>query len=262
MKLARLCSQAVDFPKNGIAVNAQDMPRQLIPFKPDWKRGDNAITRDTEFYESTRALGVMFRSENLSLGEGPLVQPLKISPTPQPLGDPISNALRETITRVLGHFENSDRDVGSIKPLFLHYASELKYISYTHSLSDSPDSRLKEEEIVVGTILDNCANNSYRKNRMYRMGVHSQVLLREVRDRLYVQGEDEQPSRLELEEGLSRAWCAWDFGMRNRAEFGANSFALIALGVVMDILVKELKEIDLTTHVSPTEDDDVEDDEE
>ncbi len=35
--LAELCSQAVDYPKNGIPVDIHDSPRLLIRSKPDWK---------------------------------------------------------------------------------------------------------------------------------------------------------------------------------------------------------------------------------
>ena len=35
---------------------------------------------------------------------------------------------------------------------------------------------------------------------------------------------------------LVKAWAAWDFGMRNRTAFAARSFAMIALGVVCDMV--------------------------
>ena len=38
MALAGLCSQAVDYPKNGVAVNIENLPYKLIRAKPDWKK--------------------------------------------------------------------------------------------------------------------------------------------------------------------------------------------------------------------------------
>ena len=38
MALAQLFSQAVDYPKNGVPVNAENMPRKVIHAKPDWKK--------------------------------------------------------------------------------------------------------------------------------------------------------------------------------------------------------------------------------
>ena len=42
MILAELCSQAVDYPKNGVPVDVEKVPSRLIHAKPDWKkvRGD------------------------------------------------------------------------------------------------------------------------------------------------------------------------------------------------------------------------------
>lgn len=36
LQLAALCSQAVDYAKNGVPVDIHDSPRLLIPYKPDW----------------------------------------------------------------------------------------------------------------------------------------------------------------------------------------------------------------------------------
>ena len=38
LTLAALCNEAVDYPKNGVKVDLQQMPRRLIHAKPDWKK--------------------------------------------------------------------------------------------------------------------------------------------------------------------------------------------------------------------------------
>ena len=42
-----------------------DTPRALIPFKPDWQAGEVINARRTDYYESTRAIGHLFRAINL-----------------------------------------------------------------------------------------------------------------------------------------------------------------------------------------------------
>lgn len=106
----------------------------------------------------------------------------------------------------------------------------------THSLSDSPDSRLIEEEVVVGTITATCSQNRFRTDRTYRMRLHAKMLADTVRKRLYRGVEDAQSPEGAMRYGLKQAWLAWDYGMRNRGVFGANSFALIALAVMGTIL--------------------------
>lgn len=155
---------------------------------------------------------------------------------PVPLSDSISQALKPHVESMLGAhgFLNSDRDVSDVEPLFRRYVDELKYICLAHSLSDSPDSLLVEEEVVIGSILAHCSESRFRNDRMYRMRLNSAVLVQNIRAKMYQWREN--PNEGDLRYGLVQAWRAWDFGMRNRATFGANSFAIVALGVICDIL--------------------------
>lgn len=155
---------------------------------------------------------------------------------PYPLSDPISQALKPHIESILGAqgFRNSDRDVSEAESLFRRYVDELKYICLTQSLSDSPDSRLLEEEVATGTILAFCSDNRFRADRMFRMRMNSSVLVSNIRSKLCEWKEELTEGELRF--GLVHAWRAWDFAMRNRTTFGANSFAIIALGLIFDIL--------------------------
>ncbi|KAI0703549.1 RdRP-domain-containing protein [Cytidiella melzeri] len=237
LTLASLCSQAVDYPKNGIPVDIQDSPRWLIPFKPDWKKPEEDTPHRADYYESDRALGDLFR--NVKLLKISKAAPSAIcggNKRNQPLSDQISQALKPHIEKMLGAngFRHSDSDVSETKPLFARYVDELKYICLVHALSDSPDSRLVEEEIVIGTILAHCSEGRFRKDRMFRMRLHATVLVDNIRKKLWEWKEE--PSEGELRYGLVQAWRAWDFGMRNRGMFGASSFAIIALGVICNLL--------------------------
>ncbi|KZT71262.1 RdRP-domain-containing protein [Daedalea quercina L-15889] len=250
VELARLCSQAVDYPKNGKAVDIFDSPRWLIPYKPDWHQAEDPNPRHTDYYDSARALGEMFR--NIAL-----VDPSTASPTthptigsgarPQPLSDPISRQLRPYIEAQLHHFNNDDGEVGEISSLFQMYVEELRFICMTHSLSEAPEMRLTEEEVGIGSIIAKCSQTRWRSDRTHRMRLHASILARDIRNNFFKMPETEHSDRREQPEGrvptpgelrygLGQAWRAWDFSVRNKTAFGANTFGLIALRVIFDTL--------------------------
>ena len=57
LELARLCNEAVDYPRNGRRVDISNMPRRLIPYPPDWKKGELDTYGRKDFYRSDRAIG-------------------------------------------------------------------------------------------------------------------------------------------------------------------------------------------------------------
>src|ERR1700733_5892511 len=180
MRLATLCSQAVNYAKNGNPVELHNcnLPKPLIKFKPDWHKAEVTGARKIDYYVSERALGHMFRNIELLDPEKP-VEGLPTTPSESPLKDPISNVLAPLVQRVL----NSDPDMDGAEPesesenghaeqLHEHYVREMRYICVTHTLVDAPDVRLKEEEVVLGTILANCVQSRWRSDRTYRMKLH------------------------------------------------------------------------------------------
>lgn len=215
----------------------RNIPKWLIPYKPDWKKPEQDTPFHADYYESERALGELFRGvQLLKISRDFTYSPNGGPNRPQPLSDTISQALRKHIESILGThgFMNSDRDVSDVEPLFRRYCNELRYICLAHSLTDNPDDRLVEEEVVIGSILAHCSESRFRNDRMYRMRLNSTVLVQNIRAKMFQWREN--PSEGDLRYGLLQAWRAWDFGMRNRATFGANSFALVALGVIFDVL--------------------------
>ena len=201
--------------------------------------------RDTDYYLSSRALGDLLRAitinkpmppaESYPDPEGPKVIQ-KLQMREQPLSDVISTTLKPHIERQLHYFFNDDRNVADMRTVFLRYEQELRYICVTHALSDAPDIRLQEEEVAIGTILANCSQHRWRNDRMHRMRMHASELVRDTKHKLYRPADFLNPEQGELLYGLSQAWLAWDFGMRNQTVFGARSFSLVALGVVLDTL--------------------------
>ncbi|KDR66410.1 hypothetical protein GALMADRAFT_216998 [Galerina marginata CBS 339.88] len=239
IKLAEFCSQAVDYPKRGIPpkIKPNQLPVSAMRCRPDWCSEEVVSPRNTDYYISPRALGVLFRSKELVIEETP---PIPAKPLLDTLSDPISTALLPNVGKYLGDGAFIDDDCqthirNKVSILFQYYSDEMKYISGTHTLSNSPEVRLLEAEIVVGTILATCSQARWRKARTERMRHHSGELVKEVRGRL-LDADTKEPS--DWIQALELAWNAWSLGLRRRNEFGAHSFGIIALGVVLKCLDK------------------------
>ncbi len=191
------------------------------------------MPRRTDFYESTRAVGILYREIEIDK-QGP---PLSKSPVNKQ-EDSISCALKPIIVR---NIRGNSNYMSEIKSAFDTYADELRYICVTHTLSNLPGVRLKEEEIVVGSILAQCSQRRWRRERIYRMRLHASDLVRNVKAKLFPQMEDGVSTEV-VRTVLAKAWQAWRFTMDSLASphmqttVGLNSFGLIALNVIFDAL--------------------------
>jgi RNA-dependent RNA polymerase len=243
MKLATLCSQAVDYAKNGNPVELHNnLPKPVTKFKPDWHKAEVTGARELDYIVSERALGFMFRNIELLGPEEPVeglpTEPPKAKP---PLKDPISHVLAPLVQRVL----NSDPDPDGAEPdsesenehaeqLHEHYVREMRYICVTHALVDAPDVRLKEEEVVLGTILAHCAQSRWRSDRTYRMKLHVESLVGDIRGQIFEM--EGTPTDEQFRSGLSRAWAVWAWAQHHRDKEFIESYSLIALGLIFDYL--------------------------
>jgi len=247
MKLAALCSQAVDYAKNGNPVEIHNnLPKLLIKFKPDWHKAEVTGAREIDYYVSEKALGHMFRNIELLDPEKP-VEGLPTNPpnAKSPLKDPISHVLAPLVQRALnsnpdthGAEPDSESENGHAEQVHEHYVREMRYICITHTLVDAPDVRLKEEEVVLGTILANCAQSRWRSDRTYRMKLHVESLVDDIRGQI-IQMEETQTEE-QYRSGLSRAWAVWDWAQHHRDGEFVESFSLIALGLIFN----NLKQLD------------------
>ncbi|KAH9014012.1 RdRP-domain-containing protein [Lactarius hengduanensis] len=240
MRLATLCSKAVDYAKNGVPVeiSGNNLPKLLIKFKPDWDKKEVTGARELEYYESDRALGHMFRSITLRDPNEPIDGfPTTPSGLIAPLEDPISRALAPLVQSTLN---TTTTTATTLEPEELHacYVREMRYICVTHTLVDVPDVRLKEEEVVLGTILATTTQPRWRSDRAYRMRLHSGALVRDIRSQIVRKAKEDAPTEEELRAGLQIAWGMWCWTQHQRdkdKEF-IESFSLIVLGVVLDCL--------------------------
>ncbi|KAI6013233.1 RNA dependent RNA polymerase-domain-containing protein [Pisolithus marmoratus] len=213
-------NQAVDYPKNGHKVKTHDLPRALVPFKPDWHQSEQPEQSNNlkaDYYESSRALGYMYRSIELEkLPDG-------------------------GVSDMRSDMPSTDRSWEDIASVYTGYQEELIYISTTYSLSKTA---LSEEELVIGTVLANCSNREYKKDRVYAMKESLSFLLRVTREALV--GELHEDQTEEIAGQLARAWKAWNYTLDiQRASndsgtslFGSHSFGLIALGLVLECLAR------------------------
>ncbi|EAU82883.2 hypothetical protein CC1G_05505 [Coprinopsis cinerea okayama7 len=236
--LAKLCSQAVDYPKKGIPIDLDNpeikrILRPKITHKPDWDRDGSSDMVDTIYYKSSRVLGHLYRSELFKDTDDPVNDAATDGPSPVPYSDRLSLAIKEAVEAIFGQgflptvlSRLNDR----VKEAFTHYAEELKYIRYAHSLSLRPDARLLEAEVISGTVLGRRDLKKLRKERISRMRDHIGSAASTVRLELMGGRED---NRMET---LERAWNAWGYSQEKFKEEGAHSFGLVALRVIFECL--------------------------
>ncbi|KAG8901071.1 hypothetical protein FRC00_009255 [Tulasnella sp. 408] len=228
LRYAKLHSDAVDYPKTGKAVTIDGMPKPS--YIPDWYCPESSDPKNGDYYESDRALGVLFRA--LQLGDpepGPIERPVTQE-------DLIRDALQDKVLNILNNRGVEPVDRSSFEFLFARFSQELNYQCAAHSLAQSANSRLDEGEVVIGTILGKtAAANQSRKRRvlMERLAKKSQELVRTTkRDIIGDRSAHSQRGQ------LARAWncleVAWE--MAKDDEFGHRSFALVALTSVLDVL--------------------------
>jgi len=246
MKLAELCSQAVDYAKNGnpVDINHGNLPKKLIKFNPDWHKAEVTGARELDYYVSDKALGHLYRNIELEDPIKPVEGLATECPggTP-PLEDPITRAVAPIIRHILNSVtdaaataaEQAGADNEHAEQMHEHYVREMRFICITHTLVDAPDVQLKEEEVVLGTILANCVQSRWRTDRSYRMKLHAEELVGDIRLQI-IQYEEKQPNEEQLRAALTRAWATWCWAQHNRDKDYIESFALLVLGVVFDCL--------------------------
>jgi RNA-dependent RNA polymerase len=242
MKLAKLCSQAIDCAKNGNPVDLHDLPEPLIRLKPDWHNSEVTGARQQDYYVSERALGYLFRNISLLDPDIPVGGlPTECPEATAPLKDPISRVLAPLIQRTLeSNTDADDAEPGAegeyveAEQLHAHYVREMRYICVTHTLVDAPDVCLKEEEVVLGTILADCVQPQWRTDRKYRMKLRSQGLVNDIRGQITQSREALMEDQLRV--GLLRAWKVWAWVQHHRDREFIESFSLIALGLMFNYL--------------------------
>ena len=256
MKLANLHSNAVDYPKSGQPVALNTIPRLKSRIKPDWNAPETVDISSGNFYESTRAIGRLFRAIDLPIEQHRSerhphkrrVQVQNHNWKLEGLEDALNNfnladAREDYLFSVVEvyvqefidtNWTRDKEEVAFISQLFTRYASELFGICASSNLSHTRSALISEEEAIIGTIAQKSSQPRKRKDMMAKLRESTDVLVRGIRE--------------ELAEGasttyLQRAWMAWELSITQEKEFGAQSFGWVALGAIFDA-IRELKESD------------------
>ncbi|KAI5992345.1 hypothetical protein F5J12DRAFT_859853 [Pisolithus orientalis] len=228
IKLAELRGQAVDYAKNGRKVSFDDLPRTPYPL-PDWhesEQPDQSKNLKASYYESSRALGYMYR--NIKLEKLPDDRCRHMQSC---WNDAISNALQPLVQRKLSGYRASTDQ------------SWVKIVDSVYAMT-----ALTEEELVLGTIMA-CSGSSegYKKERVHAMNDSLSSLLRVTRESHV--GELHKGPAEELCGQLVRPWKSWDAwtyapdfqrasSESGSEQFGSHSFGFIVLGLVLDCLAR------------------------
>lgn len=234
IELAKLCSQAVDYPKNGMPVPLNRLPRPILYHRPDWKKGEDKNARDSDYYRSERAIGHLYRRANadanlLSEAERRHIKPplLHAHPVFLALDPVITSTLRQLKVPIRGYDSSDESSNGTgigtdPDALFRWYKSEISYVCATHALGDAGGGLrpLSEAEAVMGVILVRpgaAQRQGMRNDRMYRMRVHLLDLVYQTKGILIQAHVDErvvardvlQLTLAQAGAALASTWAAW-----------------------------------------------------
>jgi len=261
MVLAKLHSDAVDYPKTGRQVDINEIPKPKL-LKPDWcapETIDNLPNQDGKYYQSQTALGKLTRQIDLKAHEPSF--PRRYGATSANTIDSITNglssigltdtALQAIQTAVAPRVVARLSVIAPANPIiseaimyqFKVLTDELLSISSRYSLSRHRHKPLIEEELLIGSITQRTSQPTLRKEKMIKIKDATEIVFRRVRKAL--EGDDKRTSK----EYLRYSWSAWMFSLREMSKktFGAQSFWWIAAGAVFDAMKKiddDMKKID------------------
>jgi RNA-dependent RNA polymerase len=225
----------IDHATNGIAIEIDNyIPQAFIKSIPDWHHPEVPSLCHVDYYKSGRTIGHLFR--NVNMHELPDRIPVVSPGEARPLEDAISRALAPLVQSALDTTLSSIQ-ITSTRAEDLHawYASEMQFVCMTHSTFTSPDACLSEEEVVLGTILGKCSQSPWCTDGADRMRMHTEVLVSNLRAQIST--VHSLPSTAEdMYSSLWDAWAMWSWAQHHREELFIQSFSLVALGLIFELL--------------------------
>ncbi|KAK0246074.1 RNA-directed RNA polymerase 2 [Armillaria nabsnona] len=255
IKLSALHSDAVDYPKSGQPVALNAIPKLKFRAKPDWNAPETVGSSSSNYYQSTRAIGRLFRAIELPAIE---VKPNRkrgtrgsgvpnINTEHQDLDqisdalsnldfddDPVLAEIEDRVSQFIETTGASQEELEYLVRIFRRYQAELQGICASYTLSHR-GGMLSEEEVVIGAITQKTSQPRKRKDLTAKLREQTDLLVRGVREELG--GDEDVP----LEEALQRGWLAWELSLTEQKSFGAQSFGLVALGSIFES-IREIEE--------------------
>ncbi|CAK5264770.1 unnamed protein product [Mycena citricolor] len=240
LKLAKLHSDAVEYPKSGQRVAVETIPKPKSRSKTDWHAPELHANMGYQ-----RAIGKLFRAIDLgeiqadSLSPADSVSPaerrrLRAGARPRRdiqvltsaleqtrIEDPILHALRPIVkrhTRV--GTDKGHRIFRDIAQIFSRYTSELQSICVlAHGIARASCPPLRGEGgYLTGPSIQNLISTPRERTDMLVQGVKEEQL------------EDDAVGWAEV---LRRGWLSLELAVTERNAFGAQSFIWIALAVIL-----------------------------
>lgn len=258
IKLAQLHSDAVDYPKSGQPVAPHKIPRLKKKVKPDWNAPETVNLNTGDYYESSRAIGRLFRAIDLPVEQHKhnnhsQRRGTKQGETKQGLKD-VEKLLREldlneshnlrflAVHERVNEFIDTDNsweeeELESVQELFTKYSLELRAICMANTLSYARGAQLSEEEAVIGTIIQKSSQPRQRSDAMAKLRESTDILVRGIRENLA--GEED----MDHYDHLYRAWLGWKLALAHKQNFGAQSFAWVTLGAIFEA-IRDIEEDD------------------
>lgn len=264
MELAKLASHAVDFPKSGTPVNFAQLPRFKLKNqpRPDFLAKEGADINSDQYYNSKKLLGQLYRRVPVKKW---MPQDWNEDYSPSD-GTTVEDALASVSLRNLGLLRLPDPTLELVEEmtyLLEAYCEQLMAIGQSHTILKNKYSHVSEAELVSGTIMANWSDHHRRRDAVTAMNLQTHELVRAVRAELQVKDlatsetetyydeeddyedwtfreEFDDTEQLSMGETFKRSWAAWRVAEDTLKEeprmFGAQSFGLIALGRMLEIV--------------------------
>lgn len=250
LKLCQVHSNAVDYPKNGMPVSLNTVPRPKSDLKPDWNAPETVdLDSSINFYQSQRAIGRLFRAIDLpevqmhvknarrkrqkvreDQPEADLDEVFAALCMNDREGDRLDLAVDRRVAKFIPIDDPDSESVKLVIESLDRYSMDLQGICACNTIQRHEGAALTEEEAVVGTIFAKCSQRRKRKDAMSQLREQTSFLVKYVRDEL--SGDDDSSQY----DWLAKAWTAWKVSRHLKDRFGAHSYGWIALGEVFDAI--------------------------
>ncbi|KAK0434561.1 RdRP-domain-containing protein [Armillaria borealis] len=267
--LAEKASHAVDYPKVGTPVSFAELPRPPDgQRRPDYQSGEGVNPDEgTRHYPSNKILGILYRS--VPVDE---YHPRKDE------AEFVDHELLDDLLESHLHLANDlsmdpdENDLEEMRHILDEYCQQLLAIAKAHTVHKVSTEHLSEAELVCGCIMEHYFDHKKRRETTASMNLQTQELTRAIRQEFFPPPEDDEEEEFddddyyddefwdlisndELERDIQRlcikfnraraGWVAAQEALADAREdgttsFGPQSFGVIALGVMLDVL-KELK---------------------
>ncbi|KAK0497224.1 RdRP-domain-containing protein [Armillaria luteobubalina] len=265
--LAEKASHAVDYPKVGTPVNMKDLPKPTDRHRrPDYMSGEGVNPNDNGgrgFYPSKKILGILYRRV-----------PVEESHPHQDEAGFVDHELLDDLLEphlnVVDdlNMDPDENDLEEMRQILDEYCQQLSAIAKAHTVSKGFASHLSEAELVCGCIMEHYTDHKKRMETAKSMNFQTEELTRAIRREFKPPEEgrhegfdndddDDEFSAIPSNERdihhlctkFNRARAGWvaaqealaDAREEKAVAFGPESFSVIALGVMLDVL-KQLKQ--------------------